>query len=89
MISEDCSVTAAEEYMYIAALIASVSLFRIHCHMARTVLEICGAVFHPSSAAPSMEGFTTAGIRSPDCLLPPQIFFPAAGSHDNCITIIN
>ena len=28
--------TAAEEYMYIAA----VSLFRIHCHMARTVLEI-------------------------------------------------
>ena len=36
MNSEDCSVTAAEEYMYIAA----VSLFRIHCHMARTVLEI-------------------------------------------------
>ena len=30
-----------------------------------------------------------AGIRSPDCLSPPQIFFPAAGSHDNCITIIN
>ena len=28
--------TAAEEYMYIAV----VSLFRIHCHMARTVLEI-------------------------------------------------
>ena len=26
--------------------------------------------------------------RSPDCLSPPQIF-PAAGSHDNCITIIN
>ena len=36
MNSEDCGVTAAEEYMYIAA----VSLFRIHCHMARTVLEI-------------------------------------------------
>ena len=49
----------------------------------------CGAVFHPSSAAPTTEGFTTAGIRSPDCLSPPQIFFPAAGSHDNCITIIN
>ena len=31
---------AAEEYMYIATLIAAVSLFRIHCHMARTVLEI-------------------------------------------------
>ena len=30
-----------------------------------------------------------AGIRSPDCLSPRQIFFPAAGSHDNCITIIN
>ena len=49
----------------------------------------CGAVFHPSSAAPTTEGFTTAGIRSLDCLSPPQIFFPAAGSHDNCITIIN
>ena len=36
MNSEDCGVTAAEEYIYIAA----VSLFRIHCHMARTVLEI-------------------------------------------------
>ena len=40
MNSEDCGVTAAEEYMYIAALIATVLLFRIHCHMARTVLEI-------------------------------------------------
>ena len=36
MNSKDYGVTAAEEYMYIAA----VSLFRIHCHMARTVLEI-------------------------------------------------
>ena len=36
MNSEDCGVTAAEEYMYIAAD----TLFRIHCHMARTVLEI-------------------------------------------------
>ena len=40
MNSEDYGVTAAEEYMYIAALITSVSLFRIHCHMALTVLEI-------------------------------------------------
>ena len=40
MNSEDYGVTATEEYMYIAALIASVSLFCIHCHMARTILEI-------------------------------------------------
>ena len=40
MNSKDCGVTAAKEYMYIAALIAAVSLFRIHCHMAGTVLEI-------------------------------------------------
>ena len=40
MNSEDYGVTATEEYMYIAALIAAVSLFRIHCHMALTVLEI-------------------------------------------------
>ena len=38
MNSKDCSVTATEEY--IAALIAVVSLFRIHYHMALTVLEI-------------------------------------------------
>ena len=36
-----------------------------------------------------IEGSSTAGIRPPDCLSPPQIFFPAAGSHENCITIIN
>ena len=40
MNSEDCDVTAVEEYMYIAALIADVSLFHIHCHMACTVLNI-------------------------------------------------
>ena len=40
MNSKDCGVTAAEEYMYITALIAIVSLFLIHCHMARTILEI-------------------------------------------------
>ncbi len=38
MKSKDCGVTATEEY--ITALIAVVSLFRIHCHMALTVLEI-------------------------------------------------
>ena len=40
MNSMDYGMTAAEEYMYIAALIAAVSLFHIHCHMARTVLKI-------------------------------------------------
>ena len=49
----------------------------------------CCAVVHPSSVAPMTEGSSTAGIRPPDYLSPPQIFFPAAGSHENCITIIN
>ena len=40
MNSEHCGVTVAKEYIYIAALITVISLFRIHCHMARTVLEI-------------------------------------------------
>ena len=40
MNSEDCGVTAAEEYMYIATLIDTILLFLIHCHMALTVLEI-------------------------------------------------
>ena len=40
MNSEDCGMTAAEEYMCIAALITVVSLLRIRCHMARTILEI-------------------------------------------------
>src|SRR5215216_3818403 len=35
---KDCGVTAAEEY--IITLIAAVSLFHIHCHMALTILEI-------------------------------------------------
>ena len=48
----------------------------------------CSAVVHPSSAAPTTEGSSRAGIRPPDCLSPHQIF-PAAGSHENCITIIN
>ena len=40
MNSEDCGMTAAEEYMYIAALVVVVSLLRQHCHMPLTVLEI-------------------------------------------------
>ena len=38
MNSKDCSVNAAKKY--ITAIIVTVSLFRIHCHMALTVLEI-------------------------------------------------
>ena len=38
MNSEDCGVTATEGY--IAAIIVVVSLFRIHCHMALTILQI-------------------------------------------------
>ena len=37
---EDCGVTTSEEYMYITPIITAVSLFRIHFHMARTILEI-------------------------------------------------
>ena len=55
----------------------------------RGLSHSCCAVVHPSSAAPTIEGSSIAGIRPPDCLSPPQIFFPAAGSHENCITIIN
>ena len=40
MNSKDCGMTSTEEYMYIIALIAAVLLFRIHCHMAHTILEI-------------------------------------------------
>ena len=47
------------------------------------------AAVHLIGAAPTTEGFTIAAIRPPDCLSPPQILFPTAGSHDNCITIIN
>ena len=37
---------------------------------------LLGAVFHPSSAAPTTEGFTIAGTSSPDCVSPAQIFSP-------------
>jgi len=40
MNSEGYGVTSAEEYMYIAALIAIALLFRVHCYMARIVLKI-------------------------------------------------
>ena len=43
----------------------------------------------PQPTAPTTEGSSIAGIRHPDCLSLPQIFFPAAGSHENYTTIIN
>ena len=57
MNSEDCGMTAAEEYMYIAALIAAVSLFRIHCHMARTVLEISHSLSNQVSISFNLANF--------------------------------
>ena len=43
----------------------------------------------PTRGAPSTEVFTAAEIPPADFLLPPQIIFPVAGSHANCITIID
>ena len=55
------------------------------CGLART----CRAIVRPSWAAPTMEASTAAEIPPLDRLSPPQLFFPAAGSHHHCITIIN
>ena len=49
----------------------------------------CRAVIHPTWGAPSTEAFTAAEIPPADFLSPPQIIFPIAGSHANCITIID
>ena len=49
----------------------------------------CRAVIHPTWGAPSTEAFTAAEIPPADFLSPPQIIFPVAGSHANCITIID
>ena len=48
----------------------------------------CRAVIHPTWGAPSTEAFTAAEIPPADFLSLPQIIFPVAGSHANCITII-
>ena len=40
-------------------------------------------------AAPSTEASTKSDISTPDRLSPPQISFPAAGTHRNGITIID
>ena len=49
----------------------------------------CRAVIHPTWGAPSTEAFTAAEIPPADFLSPPQIILPVAGSHANCITIID
>ena len=46
----------------------------------RGLSRSCCAVVHPSSATPTTEGSSTVGVRPPDYLLPPQLFFPAAGA---------
>jgi len=56
MNSKDCGVTAAEEY--IAALIAVVSLFRIHCHMALTVVEISHSLSNQVRISFNLANFT-------------------------------
>ena len=62
MNSKDCGVTAAEEY--IAALIAVVSLFRIHCHMALTVLEISHSFSNQVSISFNLANFSYRYRRS-------------------------
>mgnify|MGYP005849574435 CR=1 FL=1 len=47
------------------------------------------AIIHPTWGAPSTEAFTAAEIPPAEFLSPPQIIFSIAGSHANCITIIN
>ena len=59
MNSKDCGVTAAEEY------IAVVSLFRIHCHMALTVLEISHSLSNQVSISFNLANFAWS---------PPAIF---------------
>ena len=49
----------------------------------------CRDVVHLTWAAPSTEASTKPDITTPDRLSPPQISFPAAGTHRNGITIID
>ena len=49
----------------------------------------CRAVIHPTWGAPSTEVFTAAEITPADFLSLPQIIFPIAESHANCIAIID
>ena len=49
----------------------------------------CLDVVHLTWAAPSIEASTKPYNTTPDRLSPPQISFPAAGTHRNGITIID
>ena len=49
----------------------------------------CRDVVHLTWAAPSTKASTKPDITIPDRLSPPQISFPAAGTHCNGITIID
>ena len=49
----------------------------------------CRAIIHPTRGAPLTEALTVAEIPPADFLSPPQIIFPIAKSHANCITIID
>ena len=66
MNSKDNGVTAAEEHMYIAALIAAITLFRIHCHMALTVLEISHSLSNRVRISFNLANFA----RSPPAIFP-------------------
>ena len=62
MNSKDYDVTAAEEY--IAALITIVSLFRIHCHMALTILEISHSLSNQVRISFNLANFAWSRWRS-------------------------
>ena len=64
MNSEDCGVPVAEEYMYITALIAAISLFRIYCHMALTVLEISHSLSNQVRMSVNLANFACHHRRS-------------------------
>ena len=65
-------------------------IFRLASKKTLSVMSCsCRAVIHPTWGAPSTEAFTAAEIPPADFLSPPQIIFPVAGSHANCITIID
>ena len=58
----------------------------------RELCVVCpapAAVVHLTWVAPSTEASTKPDITTPDRIFPPQISFPAAGTHLNGITIID
>ena len=65
-------------------------IFRLASNKTLCVMSCsCRAVIHPIWGAPSTEASTKPDITTPNRLLPPQISFPAAGTHHNGITIID